>query len=156
MQRKFKQRANNNNNKKYTTTNLSDEFSPLVSSKVILHIRAAKSRAVSDRWCLLSGLSASDCPLAPTSSVVKASVLLADLHKPVPPVTWTPQPHGPVSSSWRQRHAAAATVTAAITSVPRHSFCRKSGLGASQGNDILGQKTHIKNTLKQEATGSKG
>lgn len=58
---------------KEAQANLSEELSPLVSSKVILHIRAVWSSTISrakSEICLRV-LRFSVCPLSPTSSVVK-------------------------------------------------------------------------------------
>lgn len=53
-----------------------------------------KTRAGIRLWCSPAGI-LTDCPLAPTSSVVKPPVLGAHLHKPAPPVTWIQRRHRP-------------------------------------------------------------
>lgn len=53
-----------------------------------------KIRADVRLWPSPAGI-LTECPLAPTSSVVKPPVLEAYLHKPAPPVTWIQRHHRP-------------------------------------------------------------
>lgn len=81
---------------KTTEADLSDELSPLVSSKVILHIRAGGcciiSRAERER---LVARAETVCavPVRRAPLVLRSAVPAAHLHKPVPVVTWTDMAH---------------------------------------------------------------